>query len=111
MTPDCLDLSLYFFSEEVYKRIMNPPEVRNAQDEIVARPEAFDSLRTGLRANLVFKGEGEKTFTIRQTAPLFHHFSLPWAGNIQAKYCGPYFPSWPRSPVRHHLSPASEKHF
>lgn len=91
--PDCLDLSLYFFSDEVYKRIMNPPEVRNGQDEVIARPESFDSLRTGLRANLIFKGGEEKTFIIRQSAPLFHHFSLPWTGNIQAKYCGPYFPS------------------
>ena len=92
MHPDCLDLSLYFFSDEIYRRIMNPPEVRNTQGEVVARPESFDSLRTGLRANLTFKGGGEKTFAIQQSAPLFHHFSLPWTGNIQAKYCGPYFP-------------------
>jgi hypothetical protein len=93
MNPDCLDLSLYFFTDEVYQRIMNPPEVRNAQDELTAQPEPLDSLRTGLRANLIFKGGGEKTFTVRQTSPLFRHFSLPWTGNIQAKYCGPYFPA------------------
>jgi len=93
VNPDCLDLSLYFFSDEVYRRIMNPPEVRNAQGELTAQPEPLDSLRTGLRANLIFKGGGEKTFTVRQTSPLFRHFSLPWTGNIQAKYCGPYFPA------------------
>jgi hypothetical protein len=93
LNPDCLDLSLYFFTDEVYQRIMNPPEVRNAQDELIAQPESFDSLRTGLRANLTLKGGGEKTFTVRQNAPLFRHFSLPWTGNIQAKYCGPYFPA------------------
>lgn len=91
--PDCLDLSLYFFTDEVYRRIMNPPEVRNAQGELTAQPESFDSLRTGLRAKLTLKGGGEKTFTVRQNAPLFHHFSLPWTGNIQANYCGPFFPT------------------
>lgn len=93
MNPDCLDLSLYFFTDEVYQRIMNPPEVRNAQGELTAQPESFDSLRTGLRANLILKGGGEKTFTVRQNAPLFRHFNLPWTGNIQANYCGPYFPA------------------
>jgi hypothetical protein len=78
LTPDSLDLTLYFFSDEVYRRIMNPPEVRNAEGELTAKPEPFDSLRTGLRANLTLKGGGEKTFTVR---------------NIQAKYCGPYFPA------------------
>lgn len=93
LNPDSLDLTLYFFSDEVYRRIMNPPEVRNAEGELTAKPESFDDLRTGLRANLKLKGGGEKTFTVRQSAPLFHQISLPWTGNIQAKYCGPYFPA------------------
>jgi hypothetical protein len=93
LNPDSFDLSLYFFSDEVYRRIMNPPEVRNAQGELTAKPESFDDLRTGLRANLKLKGGGEKTFTVRQSAPLFHQISLPWTGNIQAKYGGPYFPA------------------
>jgi hypothetical protein len=93
LNPDSFDLSLYFFSDEVYRRIMNPPEVRNAQGELTAKPESFDDLRTGLRANLKLKGGGEKTFTVRQSAPLFHQISFPWTGNIQAKYCGPYFPA------------------
>lgn len=93
LNPDSLDLTLYFFSDEVYRRIMNPPEVRNTEGELTAKPESFDDLRTGLRANLKLKGGGEKTFTVRQSAPLFHQISLPWTGNIQAKYCGPYFPA------------------
>ena len=93
MNPECLDLSLYFFSDEVYRRIMRPPEIRNAQGELTAQPESFTSLRTGLRASLQLKDGGEKTFIVRQSSPLFHHFSLPWTGNIQAKYCGPYFPA------------------
>lgn len=93
LNPDSLDLTLYFFSDEVYRRIMNPPEVRNAEGELTAKPESFDDLRTGLRANLKLKGGGEKTSTVRQSAPLFHQISLPWTGNIQAKYCGPYFPA------------------
>jgi hypothetical protein len=93
LNPDSLDLTLYFFSDEVYRRIMNPPEVRNAEGELTAKPESFDDLRTGLRANLKLKGGGKKTFTVRQSAPLFHQISLPWTGNIQAKYCGPYFPA------------------
>jgi hypothetical protein len=93
LNPDSLDLTLYFFSDEVYRRIMNPPEVWNAEGELTAKPESFDDLRTGLRANLKLKGGGEKTFTVRQSAPLFHQISLPWTGNIQAKYCGPYFPA------------------
>jgi hypothetical protein len=93
MNPRCLDLTVYFFSDEVYRRIMNPPEVRNAQGELRAKPESFDDLRTGLRANLRLKDGNEKNFTIQQNAPLFHHFSLPWTGLVHAKYCGPYFPA------------------
>jgi hypothetical protein len=91
--PDCLDLSLFFFSDEVFSRLMNPPEVRNAQGEVIARPEGFQSLRTGLKADLRIKGDQTRTFTIEQKSPLFQRISLPWTGNIQAMYCGPYFPA------------------
>lgn len=89
--PECLDLTLYFLTPEVFQRLMNPPEVRNAEGDVVARPESFRNLRCGLRGKLHFHDDTSKTFTVVQPSPLFQTIPLPWTGNVQAAYCGPYF--------------------
>jgi hypothetical protein len=89
--PEFLDLSIYFFTDETYNRIMHPPEVCNSAGDVVMRPQSFKSMRTGLRASLSFKGGGQKNFVMQQSSPLFSSFSLPWPGGVVAEYCGPYF--------------------
>lgn len=92
--PECLDLSIYFFTTEVYERIMNPPAIHDAQGNLVARPERFGSLRHGLRAKLSFADGSEKAFSVVQASPLFQLMPIPWPGGVNATYCGPYlFPS------------------
>jgi len=89
--PECLDLTLYFLTPEVYQRIMHPREILNAEGHVVARPESFSELRTGLRATIRFNDGSSKDFTVIQSSPLFQSMPLPWTGNVQATYCGPYF--------------------
>ncbi len=89
--PECLDLTLYFLTAEVYERVMHPPEIQNAEGEVLARPERFNSLRSGLRAKIHLDNDTSQTFAVVQRSPLFHSMSLPWTGHVQASYCGPYF--------------------
>jgi len=89
--PECLDLTLYFLTPEVYQRLMNPPEIHNADGDVIARPESFRELRCGLRAKIHFDNDTSKTFAAVQPSPLFQTLPLPWTGNVQAAYCGPYF--------------------
>lgn len=88
--PDCLDLTLYFFTDEVFQRIVSPPEIRDAEGNLKSRPERFGSLRMGTRATLEFDDGSSRTFSVIQPSPLFMPVRLPWTGGASAAYCGPY---------------------
>jgi hypothetical protein len=89
-----LDLALYFFTPEVYQRIVAPPGIRDDEGNLVAEPERFNSLRCGLHARLEFSDGSSKSFSVIQTSPLFRPLPLPWPGGVEAAYCGPFlFPS------------------
>lgn len=91
---ESLDLTLYFFTPEIYGRIFNPPEIRDAGGTLVSRPERFGNLRCGVRARLHFADGSEKSFSAVQPSPLFRTLPLPWPGGLQVAYCGPFlFPS------------------
>lgn len=91
---ESLDLTLYFFTPEIYGRIFNPPEIRNAEGNLVSRPERFGNLRFGVRGRLHFSDGTEKSFSAVQPSPLFRTLPLPWPGGLQIAYCGPFlFPS------------------
>lgn len=89
-----LDLSLYFFTDEIFHRILNPPEKRDAEGNRVSMPERLNDMRSGLRATIVFSDGSQNSFTVTQAAPLFQTLQLPWSGGVSATYCGPHlFPS------------------
>jgi hypothetical protein len=91
---ESLDLTLYFFTTEVFERIMQPSKIHDSEGNLVARPERFGALRCGLRARLEFSDGSTKTFAATQSSPLFQPLPLPWPGGVQAAYCGPFlFPS------------------
>jgi hypothetical protein len=91
---ESLDLTLYYFTPEVFERIMQPSEIHDSEGNLVARPERFGALRCGLRARLEFSDGSTKTFAATQSSPLFQPLALPWPGGVQAAYCGPFlFPS------------------
>ncbi|MFM8365595.1 MAG: hypothetical protein ACKOAS_10645 [Verrucomicrobiota bacterium] len=91
---ESLDLSLYFFTPEVFQRILSPRPIHDAEGKLVAAPERFGVIRCGLRARLEFSDGSAKTFAVVQPSPLFQMLPLPWPGGVQAAYCGPFlFPA------------------
>ncbi len=68
---ESLDLTLYFFTPEVFERLMAPPEIHDSEGNLVARPERFGALRCGLRARLEFSDGTSKTFAATQPSSLF----------------------------------------
>jgi hypothetical protein len=91
---ESLDLTLYFFTPEVYQRILSLRPIHDAEGNLVSEPERFGVLRCGLRARLEFSDGSSKTFAVVQPSPLFQILPLPWTGGVQAAYCGPFlFPS------------------
>ncbi len=91
---ESLDLTLYFFTPEVFQRILSPRPIHDAEGNLVSEPERFGVLRCGLRARLEFSDGSSKTFAVVQPSPLFQILPLPWTGGVQAAYCGPFlFPS------------------
>ena len=91
---ESLDLTLYFFTPEVFQRILSPRPIHDAEGKLVSEPERFGVLRYGLRAQLEFSDGSSKTFAVVQPSPLFQILPLPWPGGMQAAYCGPFlFPS------------------